>query len=265
MTRRIGLAIFAALFLCNLGAPAIKRAEAHFGMIIPKVAAITQTDRKTELSLSFSHPFENIGMDMVRPKKFSVSVNGNSTDLTNTLEPATFMGHKSWTTSYAFQRPGVYSFIMEPTPYWEPAEDVSIIHYTKTIIPAYGEDVGWDQAVGLPTEIVPLLRPFGNYQGNTFVGQVLLKGQPVPAAEVEVELYNPSKRLTEPSDYHITQVVKADANGIFTFTCPLPGWWGFAALSEADYTIKDPDGKDKGVELGAVLWTYFHPLPQRNK
>ncbi|MCI5141843.1 MAG: DUF4198 domain-containing protein, partial [Candidatus Electrothrix sp. ATG1] len=116
---------------------------------------------------------------------------------------------------------------------------------------------GCGEPLGVATEIVPLTRPFGNYAGNSFSGQVLLNGKPVPGAEVEVELYNKDKKFTAPSDYHVTQVVKADANGVFTFACPKAGWWGFAALNEADYTIKDPDGKEKGVELGAVLWTYL--------
>ena len=104
---------------------------------------------------------------------------------------------------------------------------------------------------------MPQLRPFGNYAGNSFSGQVLLKGQPVPFAEVEVELYNQDGTLQAPSDYHVTQIVKADGSGMFSFTCPKPGWWGFAALSEADYTLKNPQGEDKGVELGAVLWIYM--------
>jgi cobalt/nickel transport protein len=138
---------------------------------------------------------------------------------------------------------------MEPQAYWEPAEDTYIIHYTKTFVAAFGADEGWDTPIGLPTEIVPLTRPFGNYAGGVFQGQVLIKGKPAPGAEIEVEFYNKDGKYKAPSDYHVTQVVKADANGVFTFTCPVEGWWGFAALSEADYKIKD-----KSVELGAVLW-----------
>ena len=122
---------------------------------------------------------------------------------------------------------------------------------------AFGDDTGWDLPLGLTTEIVPLLRPFGNYAGNSFTGQVLLKGKPVPDCEVEVELYNRDGKVKAPSEYHITQVIKTDSNGVFTFTCPLPGWWGFAALNSADYTLKGPNGMDKEVELGAVLWIYF--------
>jgi cobalt/nickel transport protein len=238
------------------------QALAHFGMVIPDQHIIDQKHKDTVLTLSFSHPFENIGMDLAPPRKFTVTANGSTTDLLATLKPASVMEHKAWQSLFHFNRPGVYQFVMEPAPYWEPAEDLSIIHYTKTIIPAFGDDEGWDQPVGLPTEIVPLLRPFGNYAGNSFSGQVLLQGKPVAGAEVEVEFYNESKTLQPKSDYHITQVIKADDNGIFTFSCPLAGWWGFAALNEADYTLKDPEGKDKGVELGAVLWIYLDELPE---
>ncbi len=72
-----------------------------------------------------------------------------------------------------------------------------------------------------------------------------------------MELYNQEGSLQAPSDYHVTQVIKADANGIFFFTCPSEGWWGFAALNEADYTLKNPKGEAKGIELGAVLWIYL--------
>jgi len=235
-------------------------ALAHFGMVIPGQPIIGQDNKSTEITLSFSHPFENHTMNLEKPKRFYVVKEAENTDLISTLKEINLLDHKAFTSSFTFKRPGVYQFVMEPTPYWEPSEDVSIIHYTKTIVPAFGDDQGWDQPVGLPTEIIPLLRPFGNYAGNSFVGKVLVDGKAAAGAEVEVELYNQGGLYQAPSDYHITQVVMADSNGIFTFTCPVAGWWGFAALTEADYTIEDPEGNDKGVELGAVLWTYFHPM-----
>jgi cobalt/nickel transport protein len=232
---------------------------AHFGMLIPDEPVISSDNRTVQLDLSFSHPFEGLGMDMLRPAQFYVVKDDTKTDLLHSLRETKIMGHKSWRSDFTIKRPGVYHFVMEPTPYWEPTEDLSIIHYTKVIIPAFGSDYGWDKAVGLVTEIVPLLRPFGNYAGNTFVGKVLVDGKAMAGAEVEVELYNQGQKFTAASDYHITQVIKADSNGIFTFSCPQPGWWGFAALSEADYTLKNPQGEEKGVELGAVLWIYMDP------
>ena len=121
---------------------------------------------------------------------------------------------------------------------------------------AFGEEEGWDEPAGLKTEIVPLTRPFGNYAGNVFQGQVLLNGKPVPGADVEVELYNKDKKYEAPNEYMVTQVVKADANGVFTYAVPFAGCWGFAALNTADEKL-DHDGTPKNVELGAVLWAEF--------
>jgi cobalt/nickel transport protein len=57
----------------------------------------------------------------------------------------------------------------------------------------------------------------------------------------------------------ITQTIKADANGVFTYAAPWAGWWGFAALNRADFTLKH-DGQEKDVEIGAVIWVYFHKI-----
>ncbi len=249
--------MFAAVFCFFMLGNSI--AYAHFGMLIPDKSVLEPADKNLELTLSFSHPFEGHGMDLVKPKQFSVFFDGKSEDLLSTLQETKVMDHQAWKTTYKVKRPGVYQFAMEPVPYWEPAEDVSIIHYTKTIVAAFGEEEGWDTELGLKTEIVPLTRPFGAYEGYIFTGQVKLDGKPVPNAEVEIEYYNQDKKLTPASDYHVTYVLKADEQGIFSFCCPRAGWWGFAALNEADFKLKDPDGNDKGVELGAVLWIQMAP------
>ncbi len=237
-------------------------ASAHFGMVIPSENVVTQQKKTVDLTLSFSHPFEQNGMELVKPKQFFVLGETGKQDLRHLLKEIKVMGAKSWQATFSVQRPGAYQFVMEPVPYWEPAEDVSIVHYTKTIIAAYGDETGWDTPAGLPTEIVPLTRPFGNYAGNSFSGLILLNGKPVPFGEVEVELYNQESPYKAPSDFHVTQVVKADKNGVFTFTCPVAGWWGFAALNEANYTLKNPEGINKNVELGAVLWIYLDKYAQ---
>ncbi|MBW1954288.1 MAG: DUF4198 domain-containing protein [Deltaproteobacteria bacterium] len=230
---------------------------AHFGMVIPSDSMVMQEeDRTIRLTLSFSHPFEGVGMELVKPKRFFVVADEKATDLAGSLNPARVMGHSGWMLDFPVKRPGVYAFFMEPTPYWEPAEDCFIIHYTKTVVAAFGEDDGWDSPLGVKTEIVPLSKPYGLYAGNVFQGIVQLDGKPVPFAEVEVEFYNKDQRAKAPSDYMITQTLKADGNGVFTYAAPKPGWWGFAALNSADFTLSH-EGKEKDVELGAVLWVKF--------
>ena len=233
-------------------------AFAHFGMVIPSDNMVLQGDARTiGLQLSFSHPFELIGMDLAKPKVFAVIASGNQQDLLESLRSTQVMDQRGWQSDFRIQRPGVYMFFMEPQPYWEPVEDVFIIHYTKTVVTAFGDDEGWDGEIGLKTEIVPLSKSFGLYAGNVFQGIVKLDGKPVPYAAVEIEFYNREKKAAAPTDYMITQTTKADQNGVFTYAAPWPGWWGFAALSKADFTLPLKDDVEKEVELGAVLWVHF--------
>ena len=229
-------------------------AMAHYGMLIPSDSMVMQNENRTvNLTLSFSHPFEGEGMELVKPVVFGAMINGKRVNLLNTLKETKVMGHTAWETSYTIKRPGVYMFYMEPKPYWEPAEDCYIVHYTKTVVTAFGDDEGWDQEIGLKTEIVPLSKPYGLYAGNVFQGIVKVDGKPVPYCEVEVEYYNKDGKAQAPTDYMVTQTIKSDSNGVFTYAAPKAGWWGFAALNTSEEKIK---GKD--LEIGAILWIKFH-------
>ena len=253
-TKSNSITLIGMLFLLIAAEPA----WSHFGMLIPGDSMVMQTDKRTvNITLSFSHPFEMVGMEMARPKAFGVLAGAEKQDLLGSLEKAQVMAHTAWQASFPVKRPGVYVFYMEPEPYWEPAEDSFIIHYTKTVIAAFGDDEGWDAEIGLKTEIIPLSKPFGLYAGNVFQGIVKLDGKPVPFAEVEVEYYNVAKKVKAPTAYMITQTIKADQNGVFTYAAPFAGWWGFAALNKADFTLNHA-GEKKDVELGAVIWVEFH-------
>jgi cobalt/nickel transport protein len=229
-------------------------AHAHFGMAIPNHSMPADEIKAVDILFSFSHPFEGVGMDLARPKAAGVIVDGKRTDLE--LTKAQVMGHPAFAARHVIKRPGAHIVFMEPQPYWEPAEDAWIIHYTKTVVAAWNDDEGWDQPVGLRTEIVPLSRPLGLYAGNIFQGQVILDGKPVPHSVVEVEFYNTAGRYAAPSELMVTQTVKADANGVFIYAAPWSGWWGFAALNPAPFTLPHK-GEPKEVELGAVIWVEF--------
>jgi len=236
------------------------KALAHFGMVIPSDSMVMQDENRTVvLKASFSHPFEGVGMELIKPDGFGVLAHGKKQNLLGNLKKITIMDHTAWELGYTVKRPGVYMFYMTPKPYWEPAEDCFIIHYTKTVVTAFGDDEGWDTEVGLKTEIVPLSKPFGLYTGNLFQGIVKLDGKPVPYALVEVEYYNKSGTVKAPNDYMVAQTIKADKNGVFSYAAPKAGWWGFAALNQADFKLKHA-GEEKDVELGAVIWVRFHDM-----
>jgi len=235
-------------------------ASAHFGMIIPSDDMVTQDDNKSiSLKIQFIHPMEGDCMDMDKPAQFGVLVQGKKIDLLNTLQEKKINDCTTWEADYQIKRPGDQIFFVEPQPYWEPAEDCFIIHYTKAIVNALGLEVGWDEEVGLKTEIIPLTRPYGLWTGNVFQGIVKVKGEAVPYAEVEVEYYNQDAKVECPADPMITQVIKADQNGVFTYAMPRAGWWGFAALNEDEEKIKH-DGEEKSVEIGAVLWVKTYDM-----
>ena len=239
---------FLILFMAGIG-------FTHFGMIIPSDDMVTQQDSKDiSLDIRFAHPFEGHLMNMAKPKQFGVLARGKNTDLLSSVKEKKIDGFSTWETVYNIKRPGDYIFYIEPEPYWEPAEESFIVHYTKVVVNALGMEEGWDEELGLKTEIVPLTRPYGLWTGNVFRGIVKVNGKPVPYAEVEVEYYNEDGNVKAPADPFITQVIKADESGIFSYAMPKEGWWGFAALNTDSEKIKHSDGKEYPVEIGAVLW-----------
>ena len=234
--------------------------RAHFGAIIPSDDMVTQSDPRTlNLSVMFFHPFEGDYMNMVKPAQFGVMAQGKKVDLLSTLKEKKVDSFSTWVTEYKIKRPGDHIFYVEPQPYFEPAEESFIVHYTKVIVNAMGMEEGWDEEIGLKTEIIPLTRPYGLWAGNVFQGVVKVNGEPAPGTEVEIEYYNEGGKVKAPADPLITQVVKADENGVFTYAMPKAGWWGFAALN-TDTEQMEHDGKPYDVEIGAVLWVRTHPM-----
>jgi len=235
-------------------------ANAHFGMIIPSDDMVAKDDEKSiKLDIKFIHPMEGDYMNMEKPVQCGVMIQGEKIDLLQMLTEKTVNDCTVWEADYQIKRPGDYIFFVEPQPYWEPAEDCFIIHYSKVVVNAFGMEVGWDEEIGLKTEIIPLSRPYGLWTGNVFQGIVKVDGKPVPFTEVEVEYYNQGDKIELPAEPMITQVVKADENGIFTYAMPKAGWWGFAALNEDEKKIKY-NGEEKSIEIGAVLWVKTYDM-----
>lgn len=243
------LALFLVIFVDN-------QAFGHFQMILPSEDIVNESSGKTiSLELIFTHPMEDGPvMEMGKPTQFGVFYQGKQHDLLQTLTPLTVNGRRAYKTDYKVTLPADYIFYIAPAPYWEPAEQKMIIHYTKVVVDAFDAGEGWDARVGLPVEIEPLARPYGLWTGNVFRGIVRKNGQPVPFAEVEVEFYNHGHRVAIPGDPYITQVIKADDRGVFSYAMPHEGWWGFAALVDGDEKMNGPDGKPVDVELGGLIW-----------
>lgn len=252
---RLAFTLFFAALLLPLPA------GAHFGLVIPSSSTVmNKKEADLKFDIAFAHPFEGEGMAMARPKEFFMLADGVKTSLADRLAPASYLGRPAFTAECRITKPGVYAFGVIPEPYFEKAEERFIIHYAKVIIGAFGEEDGWREPLGLPMEIIPLSRPFANYAGNCFTGQVYKNGSPLKNAIVEVEFLNSGGARKAPNEYFVTQTVMTDDCGVFNFGVPWPGWWGFAALTDGDEKI-DLNGAAKDVELGGVIWVEFSPIP----
>lgn len=232
-------------------------AEAHFQALIPASDLAGHENKAVSLDIRFTHPMANGPvMEMGRPVRFGVMLKGEKQDLAGQLAERKLDGKTAYTASYEVKRPGDHIFFLEPAPYWEPAEEKMIIHYTKVVVNAFGEEDGWDALVGFPVEIEPLTRPYGLWTGNAFRGIALKNGKPVPFAEIEVEYWNVRGEVKPPADAFVTQVIKADAHGVFSYVMPRTGWWSFAVLVDGDQPIPSPAGNPVAVELGGLIWIH---------
>ncbi|SFS81702.1 cobalt/nickel transport protein [Sulfitobacter marinus] len=237
-------------------------ASAHF---LLEYTTDTMIDRPGDVpvKLIFWHPMENSHvMNLERPQEFYMIHNGDKTDLMDSLEPVQFTGGQN--TGAAFKghvpvkRSGDYVLVTVPTPYYEEAEDIYIQQIAKAFLNRNQLPTDWMNPVGLPTEIVPLNKPYNIIAGSTFTGQVLADGQPVAGAEIEIEYMAAEPDMNSASSS--MPVVSAmpggaivaisDMNGYFTFGVPRAGYWGFAALGSGPVT--EHEGKE--LSQDAVIW-----------
>ena len=237
-------------------------ASAHFQLNYTDDMMIERPG-EVPMGLIFWHPFENGHvMDMGVPVEFFMVHNGEKTDLSDRLEPATFKGPSNEAAAYRasvpVKRSGDYVVVSVPAPYYEESEDIFIQQITKVVLNRNTLPTDWDQPVGLPTEILPLNKPYNVITGSTFSGQVLSEGQPVGGAEIEIEYMASEPDLdafstTDPTVQPMaggSVVAIADQNGVFTFGIPKAGYWGFAALGSGP--AKEHEGKD--LSQDAVIW-----------
>jgi len=248
-------------------------AFAHFMMVYtPEIAVDKGGDM--DVRIAFTHPAEaGHMMDMGGIEEFyAMFQRGDSQpkkiDMKGYLKEITWKNPHSSAPAFAGVIPkkavrsmGDYVFVMKPGHYFEKEEGVYMQQITKLIMNVGGIPGNWAEPVGLPCEIVPLIKPYGMWTGNVFKALVLSNGKPVAGAEVEVEYMShmpdlksnsmPEKSSVDyPQDSFVTQTIFSDSNGYITFGIPQAGWWGFAALGVG------PDTEYKGKELSqdAVIW-----------
>ncbi|MCR9275064.1 MULTISPECIES: DUF4198 domain-containing protein [Mameliella] len=237
-------------------------APAHF-LLEYTTDALIDRPGDVPVKLVFWHPFENGHvMDLERPQEFYVIHRGEKTDLMDTLQPITFTGASNSAAAFLgsvpVKRSGDYVLVTVPQPYFEESEDKYIQQFTKSVLNRNTLPTDWMAPVGLPTEILPLNKPYNIIAGSTFTGQVLANGEPVAGAEIEIEYMAAEPDMDGSSATAPVAspppggavVAISDANGYFTFGIPKAGYWGFAALGAGPVT--EHEGKE--LSQDAVLW-----------
>lgn len=263
------LAAFAVLAVLVMSIPA----SAHFMMVYtPEIAKEKGGDM--DFRMVFTHPAEaGHTMDMGGVKEFYAmyqrgDAKPEKIDFMKYVKEIEWKNPESKNKAFSALLPkkevrsmGDYTFVFVPGYYFEEEEGMYMQQITKLIANVGGIPGNWAEPVGLPCEIVPLIKPYGVWTGNVFKAQVLSNGKPVAGAEVEVEYMShmpdmksnsmpAASSVDYPHDAFVTQTIFTDANGYITFGIPKAGWWGFAALGVG------PDTEYKGKDLSqdAVIW-----------
>lgn len=257
---------------------AVQPASAQYTLLVPDQPTVEtaipakKSPTQMDVLVAFVEPQEHSGIDMDRPQMFAVirrslamPENENTQeqaavpmatreDLLGNLEEIKYLKHQAWAANVPLSIPGLYQLITESRPWWNAKDNNFIQQFVKTTVPVFGEGLGWDEPAGLKFEILPLTRPFGNVAPAHFRGKVVLSGNPLPDTYVKITRHNTEERPF-PSPWHESQLVKTDGQGLFSFVCPLPGWWGFMAVTQGD-PLKGPDGQIKPLEMGSIIWMY---------
>ena len=260
-----------AVVALALGAPV---ADAHFQLLYTPETALNAA-QALHFVMVFSHPAHGgPSMEMAEPGAFFVvSQRGDDaepvrTDLKGSLQPIEWQSQDGPVRAYEARLArnttrslGDYVFVFEPGPSLETQEDKFIQQFTKTMVNVGGVPGNWAEPVGLPTEIVPLDKPYANWAGGVFRGVVLSGGKPVPNAELEVEYVNypldvdvhrfaADPQVVLPQDSFGTMGIRANDRGEFTIGLPRAGWWGICALAVGP----DTEHEGKPLSQDAVLW-----------
>lgn len=218
--------------------------------IVPADGAATVT-----FNIAFTHPMERGPvMDLAPLVHFSVVAGEKRTlvDLLSTLTPVMVDGKRTYTAKYTVTEPGDHVFYAHAKPYWEASEKKWLLHYSKIIV-STGGGTTWKHALSLPVEIIPLTRPYGLWTGNVFQAQMLEDGRPVPYGKVEVEWANDGS-VKAPSAPFVTQELRTDGNGVFTYGLPRAGWWAFTGITARYKSKPGPNEEVSHTEVGGTTW-----------
>jgi cobalt/nickel transport protein len=256
----------ATLLLLGLTAPA---ASGHYSMLLPDKHSVKKGETVT-FTYQWGHPFEHQLFDAPEPVLLSVSTpDGKRIDLRKSIERITLPGAEGKkVTAYRFrftpEERGDYTFRLTTPPIWM-EEDKEFLSDRVSVVLHVQTEKAREEPV-FANMIMPLTRPYGLRPGMVFQAALTnLKrpqGGPRPLP-VEIERYNAAPPKELPSEEYITRTVRADDNGVFTFTLTEPGWW----CMTGQYGIgkKEHQGNTYPMRQRATFWVFVDEEPAPKK
>jgi len=201
------------------------------------------------LKLIFWHPFfVGPNVDMPLPERVYAISRFQEIDLMPSLRETVFHGPQNPAVAYDVTLPvrqvGDYVVVVEGGLFYDETAGGYIQQFTKAVLNRGGFPTDWNIPVGLPTEIIPLTKPYNVMAGSTFTGMLTRDGEPLPFWEVEIVYLSaePDMETNTVGEETISPppggylVVTTDPNGIFTVGIPRAGFWGFGALGSGPET-----------------------------
>ncbi|MCW8329117.1 DUF4198 domain-containing protein [Photobacterium sp. SDRW27] len=226
----------------------------HFLAITPQNQVIENgAERTQDFDVYFTHPMtQGPIMAIDKPEEIGYWRLGKKEILSENLKEISIEQQKAWSLKHQFRRPGTYTFYVNQKPYIEKSENIAIAQYAKVVMDTFAAGEEWAPQLNTPVEIIPLTRPFGLWTNSVFTGRVLKNGKPAAGVSVEVE-YDNKSNVPIIKDAYAKHITTTNAYGEFSVTLPKAGWWGIAALVEADEPI-EIDGKSYPLEQAGVIW-----------
>jgi cobalt/nickel transport protein len=245
-------------------------ALAHFPVVWPQSPGCYARPGDTITWRYFwGHPFEMLIADAQPPKAFVFTPARQKENVTvkdiTLKDQGSGQDCKAFELEYKPPGPGDYYLCLENPPCFIPEDQVFWQDYVKEPLHVLSGK-GWEQAAGLPVEIVPLTRPYGWPAGAVFEGQALAKNLALTRATVEIEKFNgffvpkdqfPKDRLGGENAPLITRVTRTDHMGYFVCTLDSPGWWIISVSAPGGRKVHER--KTYPVEMRGCLWVYVEP------
>lgn len=247
-------------------------ALAHFHVFWPQQeGCYAKPEEVVKWRYFWGHPFEMLISDAQPPKFFLLTPQKQkehpAVKEIILKDQESGEARKAFELEYKPPGTGDYYLCLESPPYFIPEEQAFWQDFVKEPLHVM-EAKGWEQAVGLPVEIIPLTRPYGWPAGSVFKGQALAKNRALTRTTVEVEKFNgffvprerfPKDRLGGENGPLITRVTKTDHMGYFVCTLDSPGWWIISVSAPGGKKVHER--KTYPVEMRGCLWVYLEPPP----